>query len=66
MVSGVKNAVVDWRVFDPQLLKNDKSRRGFHHDECGYLLCPIDYDWNNNRYVILSYHVLYDMVYTSD
>jgi len=31
-----------------------KMDRGFEHDDTGRLLCPIDYDWDDAQYLILS------------
>ena len=32
---------------DPPLTKEDKSGRGFYNDATGRLLCPVDYNWND-------------------
>lgn len=32
----------------------DKSMCGFHHNKCGQLLCPVEYDWSDPASVILS------------
>ncbi|KII83439.1 hypothetical protein PLICRDRAFT_83261, partial [Plicaturopsis crispa FD-325 SS-3] len=26
---------------------NERHRAGFHHEDCGRLLCPISYDWGD-------------------
>lgn len=51
---GVKKAIGTWpstKNFTPSIAGSDNSIRGFLHDQCGYLLCPIDYDWEDNEYV---------------
>lgn len=42
----VKQAIGSWCPFNPSLT-SDKAIRGFHHPDCGRLLCPAMYDWND-------------------
>jgi hypothetical protein len=35
----------------PLLDPDDRANRGIQHDLCGFLLCPIEFDWKNERYV---------------
>ena len=42
----VKQAIGSWHSFNPSLTA-DKSTRGFHHPDCGRLLCPAIYDWDD-------------------
>jgi hypothetical protein len=34
-----------------RLSAKGKDERGINHDITGYLLCPIDYDWDDPEYV---------------
>ncbi|KAG2757007.1 hypothetical protein P692DRAFT_201698458 [Suillus brevipes Sb2] len=51
--STLKDLVCAWinQDFHPSSLlrSNDKQLRGFVHDICGSLLCPAEWDWNDNR-----------------
>jgi hypothetical protein len=52
--ANLKLVIVSWIValFGnplPPLSPNIKSDRGFEHDVTGHLLCPIDYDWTDER-----------------
>ena len=35
----------------PLLDPEDRANRGIQHDLCGFLLCPIEFDWKNERYI---------------
>jgi len=37
---------------NPRLSAKRKDERGINHDITGYLLCPIDYDWDDPEYVM--------------
>ena len=48
----LKEEVVSWLMQclpkpSPPLTKGDKSGRGFYNDAMGRLLCPVDYNWND-------------------
>ena len=45
-VHSVKQAIGSWCPFNPSLTA-DKALRGFHHPDCGRLLCPAIYDWDD-------------------
>ena len=50
---GMKVAIIDWitpkgQSLTPHIPCNVKSRRGFHHDHTGALLCPAGLNWNNS------------------
>jgi hypothetical protein len=45
-VHSVKQAIGSWCPFSPSLTA-DKATRGFHHPDCGRLLCPAIYDWDD-------------------
>jgi hypothetical protein len=52
----MKGPILDWIVplgssLNPPIARNNKSERGFNHEQIGVLLCPIDYDWSNAEYV---------------
>ncbi|KAG2139275.1 hypothetical protein DEU56DRAFT_735776 [Suillus clintonianus] len=51
--STLKDLVAAWinQDFRPTILlrSNDKHLRGFAHDVCGKLLCPTEWDWNDDR-----------------
>lgn len=32
-------------------MRNVKTDRGFHHPRTGELLCPINFDWQDDKYV---------------
>ena len=38
-------------VPQPLLDPDDRANRGLQHDLCGFLLCPIEFDWKDERYV---------------
>lgn len=42
----IKQAIGSWLQFNPSLT-GDKGTRGFHHPDCGRLLCPVIYDWDD-------------------
>ncbi|KAG1726781.1 hypothetical protein EDD22DRAFT_1017901 [Suillus occidentalis] len=50
--STLKDLIATWVNQDfhpsPLLRSDDKQLRGFVHDVCGKLLCPSEWDWNNN------------------
>ncbi|KAF7966160.1 hypothetical protein HWV62_39766 [Athelia sp. TMB] len=51
---GLKGAILDWivppgEVLSPPLYRNVKHDRGFHHDRTGFLLCPAEYDWADEK-----------------
>lgn len=55
---GLKGAILDWivprgEVLNPPLYRNVKHDRGFHHERTGALLCPTEYDWNDEKCVVL-------------
>jgi hypothetical protein len=55
----LKAAVVDWitplnEVLSPPLQRNIKSDRGYLHPRTGELLCPVNLDWNDPKYVFFS------------
>jgi hypothetical protein len=37
---------------NPRLSAKRKDECGINHDITGYLLCPIDYDWDDPEYVM--------------
>jgi hypothetical protein len=43
---------------DPRIDPDDKHYRGFINDACGRLLCPAELDWNDARYVSISFVTL--------
>lgn len=51
----LKGALLDWLVepggepLQPPLSRNIKVNRGFNHDRTGFLLCPPDLDWSDDR-----------------
>lgn len=50
--ANLKPAVVSWLtelLENPAvpLSPNNKSERGFEHELTGKLLCPVEYDWND-------------------
>ncbi|KAG1898392.1 uncharacterized protein F5891DRAFT_1191083 [Suillus fuscotomentosus] len=51
--STLKDLIATWVNQDfhlsPLLRSNNKQLRGFAHDVCGNLLCPTEWDWNDNR-----------------
>ncbi|KIK14018.1 hypothetical protein PISMIDRAFT_17583 [Pisolithus microcarpus 441] len=56
--AGLKIAVVEWLMSGqptPELALEPwhKTGRGFYHDATTQLICPVDYDWSNPKYVCL-------------
>ena len=56
----LKSAIIDWITpkggsLIPPLARNVKFDRGFHHPRTGLLLCPTNFDWSDNEYVIIYY-----------
>ncbi|KAG1831840.1 hypothetical protein EV424DRAFT_1313903 [Suillus variegatus] len=51
--STLKDLVAAWVNEDfspsPLLKSDDKQSRGFAHDVCGMLLCPAEWDWDDDR-----------------
>lgn len=50
----LKGAILDWitprgQPLRPQLVRNVKTDRGFHHERTGALLCPAGLDWSNTE-----------------
>ncbi|KAJ3526688.1 hypothetical protein NMY22_g10070 [Coprinellus aureogranulatus] len=50
----MKSAIVDWitppnQVLSPPIQRNIKTDRGFHHERTGELLCPVHFDWNDQK-----------------
>ncbi|TEB25444.1 hypothetical protein FA13DRAFT_1637543, partial [Coprinellus micaceus] len=50
----MKSAIVDWitphkQVLTPPIQRNVKTDRGFHHERTGELLCPVNFDWNDQK-----------------
>ncbi|KAF7969566.1 hypothetical protein HWV62_26927 [Athelia sp. TMB] len=50
----LKKEILPWIAVDgnlqnlnPQLHRNVKTNRGFHHPRTGQLLCPVDLDWKD-------------------
>ncbi len=55
---GLKKAVLTWELFNPPILPEAKSIRGYNHPRCGFINCPISYDWDSSEYVLhLTYSV---------
>lgn len=51
---GLKAAVIPWLMAlcptpEPMPSMREKSGRGFYHPATGRLLCPVDYDWDNDE-----------------
>lgn len=44
--NSIKLLVGRWHSFIPALT-TDMATRGFHHLDCGRLLCPAPYDWGS-------------------
>ncbi|THH16117.1 hypothetical protein EUX98_g9354 [Antrodiella citrinella] len=44
-VHGIKTQIGSW--FSGWNIPTEKSSRGFNHDMCGKMLCPVDYDWSD-------------------
>jgi hypothetical protein len=54
--ASLKGAVVEWiqELLGPSeqaLNSKYKATRGLNHDQCGQLLCPIEFDWTDLRCV---------------
>ncbi|TEB03971.1 hypothetical protein FA13DRAFT_1723520 [Coprinellus micaceus] len=50
----IKTAIVDWitpskQVLSPPIQRNVKDNRGFHHPRTGELLCPVNFDWKDEK-----------------
>ncbi|KAI1791104.1 hypothetical protein LXA43DRAFT_1094917 [Ganoderma leucocontextum] len=45
---GIKKAILTWDNYEPAILPEAKSVRGFNHPMCGLLLCPVSYDWGDD------------------
>ncbi|KAI1782268.1 hypothetical protein LXA43DRAFT_1104432 [Ganoderma leucocontextum] len=43
---GIKRAILTWDKYEPVIPPEAKSVRGFNHPLCGFLLCPVLYDWS--------------------
>lgn len=55
--STLKVLVIGWvqemfGVSVPVLVPNSKAGRGLYNDHTGRLLCPIEFDWENEEYVL--------------
>lgn len=55
----LKGPIVDWitssdQPLRPLLARNVKMDRGFHHEQTGALLCPVELDWSDPESVHLS------------
>jgi hypothetical protein len=47
-VHSIKEEILHWGLtFEPPLDPSSKEQRGFYHFDCGKLLCPPEYDWND-------------------
>ncbi|RDX47355.1 hypothetical protein OH76DRAFT_1526069 [Lentinus brumalis] len=46
-IHNIKKAVLTWNRYEPLILPEAKSVRGFNHPECGRLLCPPTYNWSD-------------------
>ena len=52
--ASLKLAVVHWLTeaypdAQPRLEPDEKTGRGFNHDLTGHLLCPVDYNWEDDQ-----------------
>jgi hypothetical protein len=53
----LKSAIAEWLNSrpdfgsNPRLSAKGKDECGISHDITGFLLCPIDFDWNDPQYV---------------
>jgi hypothetical protein len=50
----LKSAIVDWitpknQYLNPPIQRNVKTDRGFHHHRTGELLCPVNFDWRDEK-----------------
>lgn len=55
--STLKTMVIGWvqEIFGssvPPLIANTKDGRGLHNEQTGRLLCPSEFDWENEEYVV--------------
>jgi hypothetical protein len=72
-VANLKPCAVSWigTLFEnphPPLPPTSKGNRGFEHDITGRLLCPINYNWDNLRYMFALIDQSQDMrhvIYTT-
>jgi hypothetical protein len=58
----LKGPILDWIVpeggtLNPPIARNNKTNRGFNHDQIGALMCPVDYDWSNLEYVFFIHYM---------
>lgn len=49
----LKGNILEWitpkgQALNPPLYRNQKIDRGFHHQQTGALLCPVDLDWSDD------------------
>ncbi|KAI0693019.1 hypothetical protein BC835DRAFT_1306910 [Cytidiella melzeri] len=51
MVNGIKRHICDWYAFTPPLVPGCRDQQGFKHNNCGHLICPADYLWDNDEQV---------------
>ena len=64
--SRLKMSIADWLnsrpnpngvlTYDTRLSTKSKEGRGISNDVTGRLLCPIDFDWDNPRYIACHYY----------
>ena len=47
-------APLPYSAIDLNIKDNDRSGRGLKHALCGFLLCPIELNWNDPMYVVRS------------
>jgi hypothetical protein len=57
----LKSVIIDWitpanGILVPPLQRNVKTDRGFHHPRTGELLCPVQLDWEDHKYVCLLFY----------
>lgn len=50
----LKSAIIDWitppnEILSPPTLRNVKHGRGYHHSRTGFLLCPVNLNWNDSK-----------------
>ncbi|GBE88043.1 hypothetical protein SCP_1202710 [Sparassis crispa] len=46
-IHDIRGDILYWHEFEPRIDKDHKSLRGFNHPECGCLLCPASYHWED-------------------
>ncbi|KAI0684094.1 hypothetical protein BC835DRAFT_1422595 [Cytidiella melzeri] len=51
MVDSIKRHIRDWYAFTPPLVPGRRDQQGFKHNDCGCLICPADYPWDNDEQV---------------